>query len=295
VPALGAALPIDLSKALAIPAHDRTRSIRDVEHVVFLMQENRSFDHYFGTLRGVRGFGEPHPVTLPSGKSVFHQPDGDGELLPFRPDVPDVGRMFLPDPPHGWADTHAAFDEGRHDRVRTGSACGRIAAREQLRAAAAGFDALGLDGWTARATAELAATGQRPRRGPRDGDQLSSQETRVALLVARGLSNRDVAAALFVSPRTVEHHVSNVLRKSAGSVRAPTGRGVRRPGGSFRLGRGRSRPIMPACRSDRQHPATWTASSRSPRRSGRSTRATSRGSGDRRRPLPTRSGRTCSG
>ncbi len=70
--------------------------------------------------------------------------------------------------------------------------------------------------WTAGppgATAELAATGQRPRRGPRDGDQLTSQETRVALLVARGLSNRDVAAALFVSPRTVEHHVSSVLRK----------------------------------------------------------------------------------
>jgi DNA-binding NarL/FixJ family response regulator len=89
----------------------------------------------------------------------------------------------------------------------------RVAAREQLRAAAAGFDALGLDGWTARATAELAATGQRPRRSPRDGDQLTSQETRVALLVARGLSNRDIAAALFVSPRTVEHHVSSVLRK----------------------------------------------------------------------------------
>ena len=125
VPALGAALPIDLSKALAIPAHDRTRSIRDVEHVVFLMQENRSFDHYFGTLRGVRGFAEPHPVMLPSGKSVFHQPDGDGELLPFRPDVPDVGRMFLPDPPHGWADTHAAFDEGRHDRWVPNKACRR--------------------------------------------------------------------------------------------------------------------------------------------------------------------------
>jgi DNA-binding NarL/FixJ family response regulator len=70
-----------------------------------------------------------------------------------------------------------------------------------------------MDGWTARATAELAATGQRPRRDPRHGDQLTSQETRVALLVARGLSNRDVAAALFVSPRTVEHHVSSVLRK----------------------------------------------------------------------------------
>ena len=52
------------------------------------MQENRSFDHYFGTLRGVRGFGDPHPVTLPSGKPVWHQPDGTGtEVLPFRPDV----------------------------------------------------------------------------------------------------------------------------------------------------------------------------------------------------------------
>ena len=38
------------------------------------MQENRSFDHYFGTLRGVRGYGDPRPVMLPSGRSVFHQP-----------------------------------------------------------------------------------------------------------------------------------------------------------------------------------------------------------------------------
>src|SRR5258708_582149 len=88
VPALGAALPIDLSKALSIPAHHRTGSIEDVEHVVFLMQENRSFDHYFGAMRGVRGFDDPHPVVLPSGKTVWHQPgvDGTGELLPYRPD-----------------------------------------------------------------------------------------------------------------------------------------------------------------------------------------------------------------
>jgi phospholipase C len=70
------------------------------------MQENRSFDHYFGTLRGVRGFGDPHPVTLPSGKSVWHQPTGAGELLPFRPDVPDLGQTYLPDPPRGWTDGH---------------------------------------------------------------------------------------------------------------------------------------------------------------------------------------------
>jgi phospholipase C len=115
-PAVAAALPMDLGKALAIPANNRTGSIKDVEHVIFLMQENRSFDHYFGTLRGVRGFADPHPVTLPSGKNVWHQPNGAGELLPFRPEVPDLGQTFLPDPPHGWNDTHAAWNGGRHDQ-----------------------------------------------------------------------------------------------------------------------------------------------------------------------------------
>src|SRR5215471_17790700 len=116
VPAVAAALPQSLDKALAIPAHSRSGTIDDVEHVVFLMQENRSFDHYFGTLRGVRGFADPHPVTLPSGKSVWHQPNGSAELLPFRPEVPDLGQTFLPDPPHGWNDTHAAWNAGRFDQ-----------------------------------------------------------------------------------------------------------------------------------------------------------------------------------
>jgi phospholipase C len=57
-----------IARALAIPANRPTRSLRDVEYIVVLMQENRSFDHYFGVLRGVRGFGDPHPVTLPSGR-----------------------------------------------------------------------------------------------------------------------------------------------------------------------------------------------------------------------------------
>src|SRR5689334_4917158 len=114
-PAVAAAVP-DLGKALAIPANHRTGTIRDVEHVIFLMQENRSFDHYFGTLRGVRGFADPHPVTLPSGESVWHQPNGATDLLPFRPAVRDLGQTFLPDPPHGWNDTHAAWNAGRYDQ-----------------------------------------------------------------------------------------------------------------------------------------------------------------------------------
>ncbi|MET7396097.1 phosphocholine-specific phospholipase C [Dactylosporangium sp. NPDC005572] len=114
--AAAAAVPLPFEQALSIPAHHRTGSIEDVEHVVFLMQENRSFDHYFGTLRGVRGFGDPHPVKLPSGKPVWHQASGQGDLLPFRPPVRDLGQTFLPDPPHGWNDTHAAWNGGQHDQ-----------------------------------------------------------------------------------------------------------------------------------------------------------------------------------
>jgi len=88
-----------------------------VQHIVILTQENRSFDHYFGTLRGVRGFSDPHALKLPSGKTVWHQPNGTSdELLPFRPPVDNLGLTFLPDPPHGWNDTHAAVNGGRMDQ-----------------------------------------------------------------------------------------------------------------------------------------------------------------------------------
>ena len=114
--AMASALPASIARALEIPAHNRHGSIADVEHIVILMQENRSFDHYFGTLRGVRGFADPRAVKLPSGKSVWHQPHGTGELLPFRPPVANLGLTFLPDPPHGWNDTHAAWNGGNHDQ-----------------------------------------------------------------------------------------------------------------------------------------------------------------------------------
>src|SRR5689334_21434263 len=58
------AFPPSIERALAIPARRRTGTIRDVEHVVILMQENRSFDHYFGTLHGVRGFGDRFPIPV---------------------------------------------------------------------------------------------------------------------------------------------------------------------------------------------------------------------------------------
>jgi phospholipase C len=114
--AVTAALPKSIEKALALPAHHRTGTLQDVEHVVFLMQENRAFDHYFGTMRGVRGFGDPRPVLLPSGKPVWFQPDGSGFLLPFRPAVDNLGLRFLEGTPHGWTDTQAAWNAGNYDQ-----------------------------------------------------------------------------------------------------------------------------------------------------------------------------------
>jgi phospholipase C len=110
------ALAPSIARAASIPANHRTGTLRDVEHIVVLMQENRSFDHYFGTMRGVRGFGDPRPVTMPSGKPVWYQSDGAREVLPFRPDANDLGLAFLEDLPHGWNDGHDAFAGGRYDR-----------------------------------------------------------------------------------------------------------------------------------------------------------------------------------
>src|SRR5262245_54824401 len=102
------ALNTSIARAAEIPANRRTGTLRDIEHIVVLMQENRSFDHYFGTLRGVRGFGDPHPVTLPSGKPAWYQSDGTRDILPFRPEADNLGLQFLQDLPHGWNDGHDA-------------------------------------------------------------------------------------------------------------------------------------------------------------------------------------------
>ncbi|NED11940.1 phospholipase C, phosphocholine-specific [Streptomyces sp. SID9124] len=85
--AAGSFLPPSLQAAIAAqPAHAGPGGggLRDIRHVVILMQENRSFDHYFGTLRGVRGFGDRNAVELPTGTTVFEQPGAAGStVLPF--------------------------------------------------------------------------------------------------------------------------------------------------------------------------------------------------------------------
>ncbi len=115
--ALVAAMPGSISRALALPAHNETGTIADVQHVIVLMQENRSFDHYFGTLRGVRGFSDPRAATLPSGNSVWQQPDGNGGfVMPFHPKKKNLGLVFLEDLAHDWDSTHAAWNNGNYDQ-----------------------------------------------------------------------------------------------------------------------------------------------------------------------------------
>jgi phospholipase C len=110
-------LPPNMRRALAAPAP--AASLRDIKHVVLLMQENRSFDHYFGTLAQVRGFNDPNALTLSSGKSVFHQPDTespDGYLLPFHLDTRKTNAQKIPSTSHAWAVQHAAWNGGKMDQ-----------------------------------------------------------------------------------------------------------------------------------------------------------------------------------
>jgi DNA-binding NarL/FixJ family response regulator len=114
------------------------------------------------------------------------------------------------------------------ERARTQLVLGQIQRRQRckheaataLAAALAGFEALRTPLWADRARAELART----NRGPRDGQLLSPSERAVAELAAAGMTNRDVAAALFISPKTVEANLARIYRKLNIRSRAELGR-----------------------------------------------------------------------
>lgn len=101
------ALPASIGRALALPANARTGTLRDIEHVVILMQENRSFDHYFGTLRGVRGFGDPRALQLRDGNPVWSQAASDGRrVLPFAFDARNTCAPLIKSLDHSWKAGH---------------------------------------------------------------------------------------------------------------------------------------------------------------------------------------------
>ncbi|AXK31294.1 phospholipase C, phosphocholine-specific [Streptomyces armeniacus] len=111
-----AALSDSIARAAAIPASRRSGTIEDVEHVVVLMQENRSFDHYFGALKGVRGFGDPRPAAPGGRENVWHQWDGVRDVLPYHPDAEDLGMQFIAGLNHDWAGGHQAWHDGKYDQ-----------------------------------------------------------------------------------------------------------------------------------------------------------------------------------
>ena len=88
------------------------RSASAIRHVVVLMQENRSFDHYFGTLRGVRGFDDRAALQRADGTSVFDQTDAQSSVVrPFLHGAPSA----ITDLDHSWQGTHAAWNDGNYD------------------------------------------------------------------------------------------------------------------------------------------------------------------------------------
>ncbi|CAN7224278.1 phosphocholine-specific phospholipase C [Variovorax paradoxus] len=112
-----ATFPPSIRRALAIPAHHETGTIKDVKHVVLLMQENRSFDSYFGTFKGVRGYGDRFAVPAPNGKTIFHQTytktTPPSTYTPYRLDESKGNAQRAGSTPHGWSDSQAAWDHGR--------------------------------------------------------------------------------------------------------------------------------------------------------------------------------------
>ncbi|MEY2340918.1 phosphocholine-specific phospholipase C [Acidithiobacillus sp. IBUN Pt1247-S3] len=104
-----------VARAAMLPARERSGSLEDVEHIVVFMQENRSFDHYFGHLSGVRGYNDRFPLTLPAGKPIWFQArrhDPSLPILPFHLNTRKTSAQFIKDLDHSWATQHGAIAGG---------------------------------------------------------------------------------------------------------------------------------------------------------------------------------------
>jgi phospholipase C len=113
--AVGGVVPEAVQRAFAIEPKPGSNFL-DAEHVVILMQENRSFDHTFGTLRGVRGFNDPRALRLANGNSVFVQTDAAGNsYAPWRMDIKDTRVTWMGSLPHSRESQVDAWNHGLHD------------------------------------------------------------------------------------------------------------------------------------------------------------------------------------
>ncbi|TXH21086.1 MAG: phospholipase C, phosphocholine-specific [Chitinophagaceae bacterium] len=109
-------LPTSIIRAASIDAAKGT-TFYDAEHIVFLMQENRSFDHIFGSLKGVRGFNNPRAKKLPDGNKVWIQKGKDGKAFaPFHMDINETKITWQGGLPHSWSDQSKARNDGKYDK-----------------------------------------------------------------------------------------------------------------------------------------------------------------------------------
>lgn len=115
----GLLLPACIRDALETPACSCSKSIMDIEHVVILLQENRGFDHYFGTMRGVRGFGDRFTIPMQASSSVFQQRADAGLMTPYHLDATLGNAQRVAGTPHGFFDGHFAWDHGRYGQWPT--------------------------------------------------------------------------------------------------------------------------------------------------------------------------------
>ena len=113
--AVSGVVPESIQKAYAIEPEPGSTYL-DADHIVILMQENRSFDHALGTLRGVRGFNDPRAIRLANGNSVFVQTDKSGATYPpWRLDIKDTRITWMGSLPHSRESQVDAWHEGLHD------------------------------------------------------------------------------------------------------------------------------------------------------------------------------------
>ncbi len=109
-----ASFPLSIQKALAIDAKVVTGTIKDVKYVVILTQENRSFDNYFGTLKGVRGFGDRFTIPLSNNRKIWEQYDASkNKVYPYHLDSTRGNAQRVSGTPHSWTDGQYAWDHGR--------------------------------------------------------------------------------------------------------------------------------------------------------------------------------------
>lgn len=117
-------LPASVQRAFSIDPPAGSTYL-DAEHIVILMQENRSFDHCFGSLQGVRGFNDPRVISLPDKKPVWLQTNEKGETYaPFRLDIKDSKVTWMGDLPHSRPTQVDAHNGGKYDKWLTAKRSG---------------------------------------------------------------------------------------------------------------------------------------------------------------------------